>query len=487
MKKTTIVSILFLVLIFTLQTFLLIRDIPNPTYSYIGDEYAFYDLAKGIASGSVTKYSIFSANGVYGHAPILDSVYQASVMHLFGINLFGWKMSTIIVVLVASLLVFFVAALLFGDIVVGVASSAFFLFSPYLISFAHIPYNNLHALIPFLLAILLFLLFHCNKKFSYIFIFLSGLVSGFSFYTFLTARLVILFILSFLIIGKNRFKKIVSYLVGFTIMFIPFLLKNKDQVFFQMSRRYFSDPDYKGLNLVGLKNFFFGLFFEKYIPVNHYFIGPFLTNIFAGSFLVGCYFLFKNRKRETFRVFFLVFWFLIIQIIITIGNVNFEVPNTRLHIILPALCLVAGFGIVSFIKKPFFILILLTINIFFQIYFFYYITPRKYPTNSLSLLLKFARENQNKKICTITDGPENFYFSYGQVQFLSNMYNQQNIVPFRKYEDLNNQYDCNVFAYLSKVDLRNTHSVLEQRFKTKKWNIYVDESKLSYLYYLSIN
>lgn len=459
---------------------LLIHDIYNPFFSYIGDEYAFFDLAKDIATKGLSHFSLLSANGVYGHSPILDSVYQAFFMKIFGVNIFSWKLANIIIVIISIILVYKIGVLLFSNQLVGLSSAIFFGFSHYLLSFAHIPYNNLHALIPFLISVLFFVYFH--KTNSFLSIFFAGIFSGLSFYTFLTARLVLLLISPFLIINKNKVRNFILYISGFLITFIPFYLFNKSEVFYQMSRRYLADPNFKGLNFIGVRNFFLGLFFEKYISQNHYFTGPFITIILAIFLLIGTFYLFKNFQKHKFISGFLFYWFFVFQFIINIGNVNLEVPNTRLHVILPALCLIAGYGLVRIIKNRYLFYLILALYMIYQLIFFYIIIPKRYSLNNISLLLSFSKNYSNKNICPITDDHSNF--SFDQINFMTNLYQMNLYVkPFNTPADLT--YLITKKCKYVIITKENLHEL--EKFSNKTILKYSDISGNNYLDYFIIN
>ena len=102
-----ILAIIFLVGI------LLYQDILNVNYSYIGDEYPFFDYAKEILTNPQFKPSIFSQSGVYGYHPVLDSYIHAFFMSIFGINLVGWKITNIVAISLSSLLIYFLSNNLF--------------------------------------------------------------------------------------------------------------------------------------------------------------------------------------------------------------------------------------------------------------------------------------------------------------------------------------------------------------------------------------
>lgn len=84
MKK----EIVFLLTISFAFILLNVHGLTNWYYSFIGDEYSFFELAKGIAQGT-QKINLLSQKGVYDYHPVLDSFYQAQIMKILGANNFG--------------------------------------------------------------------------------------------------------------------------------------------------------------------------------------------------------------------------------------------------------------------------------------------------------------------------------------------------------------------------------------------------------------
>lgn len=73
--------------------------LPSWKFSYTGDEYAFYDMARGLAQEGLHRVNWFEASGVYGYHPVALSGWQALWMLLFGPYNFAWRLSSALVVL----------------------------------------------------------------------------------------------------------------------------------------------------------------------------------------------------------------------------------------------------------------------------------------------------------------------------------------------------------------------------------------------------
>ncbi len=155
-------------------------DLMSWRYSFIGDEYAFYDYANNIAKGINRPY-LLSPVGVYDAHPVLASYLQSATIVLYGNDIYGWRISdTLVVVLAALPLYVFVRTF-------ATARSAFvaltvYLSSQHLLGLSKIGYNHSQMLVPVLTSMAFFAL--AAKRGSLLGIFLSGLASAFAFYTF---------------------------------------------------------------------------------------------------------------------------------------------------------------------------------------------------------------------------------------------------------------------------------------------------------------
>lgn len=174
-------------------------------YSFIGDEYPFLYVARMVSSGTL-NYSLFSDRGVYGFNPQMSSLYQAVFVKIFGNGLFGWKLSSAVVV-PASIIPFYIwNKLLFGKkpAVIAVVALGF---CHTMIAFSHIGYNNIHAVFPVIAG--LCLLEIAIRKNSAKWSFFAAAVIGIGCYSYYFSRLMLLFapLYWFLHPLKRRFSK----------------------------------------------------------------------------------------------------------------------------------------------------------------------------------------------------------------------------------------------------------------------------------------
>lgn len=429
---------------------LLFKDIYNPYYSLIGDEYPFFDKAKDIAQESLTGINIASQNGVYGYHPILDSVFQGIVMKIFGVSLIGWKLSNIIVVDFSIILIFILGMLLFNSELVGFVAGAFFGFSHYIFAFAHIGYNNLNALIPFLLSVIF--LVRYIKYANNIDVLLSGIFSGLSFYTFFSARFIMLLAIP-VVLSSKKLKGVFWYILGFSVLFIPFLITNGVSIYSQMAGQTFNFPyENNGTGFDKLSYFLLGLVLEKYIAPHHFMIGPLINPILFISLLLGILVVLRTLRLNIKLL--LLAQFLFIATLIVVSFYKLEVPITRLHIIMPSICLIAAYGIVKLIKKKVLVLIILVIYVSVELTTFYIGVSKVQFLNHNSLILQLANENKNKMICVLDDNPNTFILRLRDLYKLHNLsvhsVSSQSVLKGR----------CDIITGLPGVDIKNVLDVL---------------------------
>jgi 4-amino-4-deoxy-L-arabinose transferase-like glycosyltransferase len=166
-------------------------DIPN---IMIPDEGSFWETGRAIATGEFKP--VFFDFGVYTF-PVASSIFQGWVMHLFGVNLWGWRFAS---VLAGTLTVFplYLLAREWFDRRVAVMAALFMLSSSYYLSFARIGYNNSQALFPVVLSLYFWTLgYKRNSKLHH---WLAGLSAGLGFYTYSAAWLGLVTILMMMVL-----------------------------------------------------------------------------------------------------------------------------------------------------------------------------------------------------------------------------------------------------------------------------------------------
>lgn len=157
-----------------------LRDIPA---RLVGDEGKFWEIAQQIAEGKY-KPSLFGV-GVYSFS-VASSILQGWVLHLVGINLWGWRFSSVLAALLTVIPLFLLAHDWFGR-KVAILASLIMITNPYFLAYARLGYNNSQALFPVTLTIYFWML--ALKRGSYFYCWLAGLAAGLGFYTYTAGQL----------------------------------------------------------------------------------------------------------------------------------------------------------------------------------------------------------------------------------------------------------------------------------------------------------
>ncbi len=152
-----------------------LQDIPA---IMVPDEGSFWENARAIA---IRQYRpVFFDSGVYTF-PIASSIYQGWIMRLFGVNLWGWRFSSVLAGVATLIPLYLLGKEWFGRRV-AVAAALIMLANPFFLSFARLGYNNSQSLFPVVLAVYLWAI--GSRKGSYFYLWLAGLVAGLGFYTY---------------------------------------------------------------------------------------------------------------------------------------------------------------------------------------------------------------------------------------------------------------------------------------------------------------
>src|SRR5271157_2081332 len=170
----------------TLGSFLLLSfGLNNWAWSFIGDEYSFYDQARQFANGNM-NIPLLSGAGVYGIHPVLSSVWQGVTMWLFGTDSYGWRVSNSLLLAISiPFFYYFVRSFLgktyalFAVVLYGSAHV--------MLSFGHIGPNNVQAI--FVMATSLAAFVWASRHGSWAGYVLVGICLGLGFYTFAVARI----------------------------------------------------------------------------------------------------------------------------------------------------------------------------------------------------------------------------------------------------------------------------------------------------------
>ena len=170
----------------TLGSFLLLSSgLNNWAWSFIGDEYDFYDLARQFASGNMT-YPLLSGAGVYGYHPVLSSVWQGVTMWLFGTDSYGWRVSNSLL-LAISIPFFYYFVRSFLGRTYALFAVVLYGSSHVMLSLSHIGHNNVQAV--FIMATSMAAFIWASRHGRWAAYALVGICLGLGFYTFAVARI----------------------------------------------------------------------------------------------------------------------------------------------------------------------------------------------------------------------------------------------------------------------------------------------------------
>ena len=320
-------------------------DLTNWYYSAIGDEYAFFSEGRRIAEGG--DFNPFSQAGVYGYHPVLSSAYQALGMRLFGVDHFGWKLSSVLAVAISFPFFYLLVSRLWGRCTVVIAT-AVLASSHLLFGYAHTGYNNVQAL-PISLASF-WLFFAGLHRRSRLLLLLAGATAGLGFYTIYTGRIaaVVLAVFALLV---YRFRPprwlLAPTLTGAAFALGPLFAVNGLDVITQMADQ--SSLGYES-TIVGdrlqrmLQNIPINLIAFNYnVQLHHYVTGSLLDPASAvlavlgvGALLVG----FRSR-----RALFLVVWWVVAIVVTGVFTPHPYVAPSRIQYLVPCYALAAGLSL----------------------------------------------------------------------------------------------------------------------------------------------
>ncbi|MFQ5873928.1 MAG: glycosyltransferase family 39 protein [Dehalococcoidia bacterium] len=194
-------------------------------WSLVGDEYDFFNLARSILDGTSLQ-NILSGTGVHNRHPVLSSYWQALSMKLFGVNSYGWRVASPLVLGLSVLpLYYFVRES--SSRLTALISAAVFAGSHYLMTYAKIGYISVQAITPLTLALGTFAL--ARRRGSILGFFLVGMAVGGGFYTLALSRLsvfpvAVLFLVYYPPHRKRSWYVYAITALGFALVVFPVVL-----------------------------------------------------------------------------------------------------------------------------------------------------------------------------------------------------------------------------------------------------------------------
>lgn len=315
------------------------RDITHWHYSYIGDEFEFWNFARNINLYGLARP--FSQDGVYGFNPVLSLAGKAAVMRVFGNNDFGATLSSALTAAAAIPGVYLTAYLAGRGRTAAIVAASLFASSHYLFALSHISYNNLDALLPMTYATGFFLL--GVRRNSPFWLYAAGAAAGMGFYTHLAARatmpiLVVALALSPALLARSR-----PLFAGFAVAAFPAFIVNGAQAFAwlfpQLAGGYSEAISGPFLERVqeNVRNLFA---FHYNTHHSHYVTGSLMDALSGGAAALGVGYALGTIRERSSRL--LLVWIAALFVFAGLLSPHPHVPNTRMFLLMPPLAVAAG-------------------------------------------------------------------------------------------------------------------------------------------------
>lgn len=323
------------------------HDLRSWVFAYIGDEWPFYALAKSIANGA--PFDPLSQAGVYGYHPVVDSLYQGLVMRVAGLNVDGWKMSSILATALAVIPLYWVAKRMGGSLF-ATAASIIYAACPLLWAFSHIGYNEEDPLPAMILAAAL--CFIALRRDSPVLLYAAGACAGAGWYTLFTGRLMIGVLVAVLLTewrgGWPAFWRRLAFLLGgFAIVVVPLFLDNGAATIKQMLPLASVATGSRAVlpaSVLVPQNTVRGIYAFLYATVDdHYTAGALFDVISAAALCIGVTVALRRLRSLSSRV--LLLWFALLTALTTPLYYVPQIAGTRSMIIVPPAALLAALGL----------------------------------------------------------------------------------------------------------------------------------------------
>ena len=315
------------------------RDISHWHYSYIGDEFEFWNFARNINLNGLTRP--FSQDGVYGFNPALSLAGKAAVMRVFGNNDFGATLSSVLTAAAAIPGVYLMGYLAGRGRTAAIVAASLFASSHYLFALSHISYNNLDALLPMTYAAGFFLL--GVRRNSPFWLYAAGAAAGMGFYSHLAGRatmpiLIVALALSPALLARSR-----PLFAGFAVAAFPAFIVNGAQAFGwlfpQLAGGYsdaISGPFFERVQ-ENIRNLFA---FHYNTHRSHYVTGALMDALSGGAAALGAGYALGTIRRDSSRL--LLVWLAALLVFAALLSPHPHVPNTRMYLLMPPLAIVGG-------------------------------------------------------------------------------------------------------------------------------------------------
>jgi len=310
-------------------------------------------------------------------------------MNIFGNNIFGWKLSNIIVVSLAGIIINLIWNEAFRKKKLSYLPVSILLFSPYILAFSHIPYNNLFSLtIPFLS---LFFYLRYKKKESEKAFFLSGLFAGLSCYTFQSAIIVSAIVGVYSILEK---RKKLYFLAPAILVGLP-----KALTLLQSSRYSYilNHPEYNGPSLLPFFDLIKNIFTYHIYALTHYVTAPIIPLPITILLSIGAIILSYQiiHTKQYYKTIFIISP-IAIALITSLTFYRPNLPLTRIQILFPFICILSSYGLTKITNSNNFLIFIFSFfYILTQLKVFYFDMPKHFHMNKNAISLCALSLNPN--------------------------------------------------------------------------------------------
>jgi len=325
---------------------LMLHDVRYWFYAFWGDEWAFFAAARDLLGGHAPD--LLSQSGVYSIHPWANSAYTALIMHVVGMNVTGWRLSSVLSAMLAIPPLYLLGRRL-GGRATAVASAALYAGCHVLWAYCHIGYNNNDPLLVIVAAAALLQAgLRTGRPYQ---LFAAGALAGAAWYTLFTGRLMIgVLVLALLTERRGGWsaaaKRLLALLSGFTLVVLPLFVNNGLDTIRQMlplvslsqARTSFAVSTLLGQNTVrGLYEFFYAT------ENTHYVVGAVFDVVSATCLCIGVVLAIRNLQDLGPRL--LLIWFGIGLACTTPLYYAPTIADTRMQIAIPPAALLAGYGL----------------------------------------------------------------------------------------------------------------------------------------------
>lgn len=394
--------------------YILTQDLTSWYFSCIGDEFAFYDLARHLLNSP--DIVPFEYKGVYGKFPVADSYYTAIFLWLFGPNVWSWKFSLVVIHIITALALYGLGRVLFNRST-AIISSSLLSVSHYFSAFDRIGYNNTHMC--FTSTFTLLVLGRALTTQSPRLFFLCGINSGVLTYSIWGGLLTLPVIAMFLILFCLRRGSLGAFLkmtlvlfLGFVVTTLPGMLVNSlddiRQIVGALNHGATVGVNQKFDTWSALLTSGTAFFFNRWWS-DHYVSGP-LVDPITGFFTIIGFAAFVGRCRSWQNAAVLAWVLLSLIGVVVLSPSNYPYI-TRLIYLLPPLHLVAGYGFSSIfpdqvfksIKRPIGVAVIL-LSFLLNVQQLYVGTPSVTPIYEPRQIIKELQNANSNTVVYIAQG-----------------------------------------------------------------------------------